>query len=159
MCKLGCLCDSDSDSGSDSGSGSDSDLKHFRLTSVARKTFIDGTVYCILQWSGSFVMICKYSINDQTPMFSKALLTLRKVDGWLMFFGIRQNMCFVRGAPIDLFRTVARFVERYAHTLGSLFGFLLAPPWPEPGWHVSTLRVQVEIFCDCVSCSRFFSMF
>ena len=70
-------------------------------------------------------MICKYSINGQTCVFYNVLLFFCMVDGWL-------ESCFVNGVPIDLLRTVAKLAERDAHTLGSFFGFPLAPLWPEP---------------------------
>ena len=96
------------------------DLKHFRLTHASIKIFHDGTMYCILQWSGSFVIICKYSINSQTLMFYKASLIFRMVHGWLFF--LHPPKTFFKGLPNVLLRTVAKFVERDAHTTGDSCG-------------------------------------
>ena len=90
-------------------------------------------------------------------MFYKASLIFRMVDGWLVFFCIRPKKCFVKGLSNDSLRTVAKFVERDAHTGGFFWGFR----WRLRGQsqkYVSTLRVQVEIICDCVWCSRSPSM-
>ena len=44
------------------------------------------------------------------------------VDGWLVFFCIRQKTKFVNGFPNSLLRTAAKFVEPDAHTMGDSFG-------------------------------------
>ena len=38
------------------------DFKHVRRTNVSMNTFHDGMMCRSLQWSGSFVMICKYAL-------------------------------------------------------------------------------------------------
>ena len=39
-----------------------------------------------------------------------------------MFFASAKKQCFVKGFPHDLLRTVAKSVERDAHTMGDSFG-------------------------------------
>ena len=80
-------------------------------------------------------------------MFYKASLILRMVVGWFVFFCIRQKkQCFVKGFPKGLLRTVARFVERDAHTMGDSFGVCV-------GACVARAR---SIFRHCVFRLRFF---
>ena len=68
--------------------------KHFRLNHVSKNTFCDAAVYCILERIASFLMICKYSNNDQMHVFHNAFLFFRMVGGWLMFFHILQQIVF-----------------------------------------------------------------
>ena len=122
-------------------------LKRFRLTNVSIKTLHDGAMFCILQWSVFDVMICKYSISGQTPMFYKALLPFCLVDLLRAF----QLICSGRSPDLLSFMPTR---------WGALFGFPLAPPWPEPevcfdiacsGWDFLWLRFVQPLRFDALA--------